>query len=308
MSMSYIKHLLGIVLIASVGFAAQAQQDVMFTQYMFNGLALNPAYAGSHNALSATALIRKQWVGIDGAPFSQTLSVHSPFKDERMGVGFQVVNDKIGISKETNLYGAYSYWIPVGAGRLSMGLQAGINLFGTDFSQLDLKHDSDIDFSQGNLSELKPNFGAGLYYYTERLYLGLSVPRLVENKFGDDAAGNTFQQARHYFLTGGYVFDLGPNWKFKPNFLIKTVPGAPVELDLNANFLFIEKLWMGVSWRSFDSFDLLAQFFITDQLSLGYAYDITTTKLRGYTSGSHELMLNYVFKFSEDKMLTPRYF
>lgn len=292
-----------------LGFSAMvfAQQDVHFTQYMFNGLALNPAYAGSHDALSTTFLFRKQWVGIDGAPSTQTLSAHAPFISERVGVGLQLVRDQIGVSDETNIYGSYSYWIPVANDtRLSMGLQAGATILNTQFSNLNTVDSQDPDF-ESNIKGAKPNFGTGVYLYSKRYYVGASVPRILQSTFNSDGTVN-YKQQRHYFITGGYVFDAGPHVKLKPNVLVKVVGGAPIEADLNLNALFVDRLWLGVSWRSFDSFDFLAEYLITKQLRIGYAYDLSLTPLRNHNSGSHEIMLNYIFDFRDTKMLTPRYF
>lgn len=299
---------ISIVVLALLGLKANAQQDVMFTQYMFNAMALNPAYAGSHDALNVTALGRKQWVNIDGAPLSMTLSAHTPINPHPMGVGLQVINDRIGIVKETIVYGSYAYWIKTSAkGRLSFGLQAGANFFKADYNELKLKHSNDQVFT-GAPSTTKPNFGAGIYYYTDRFYLGLASPRLVEHSIQNGNDKESFKQRRHQFLSAGYVFDLNPNWKFKPNLLIKHVEGSPVEFDINANFLLAEKLWLGASWRSFDSFDFLTQFLVTEQLSIGYSYDLTLTKLASFNKGSHELMVSYLFKYNGDKILTTRYF
>ena len=306
----YFKILFVSILFCGSFFHGVAQQDVQFTQYMFNGLAINPAYAGSQDALSLTAIGRKQWVGIDGAPNSYTFSAHTPINPHSIGVGLQVTNDRIGPFNETAIYGSGAYWIKAGKkARLSMGLQIGVNLLRADFDELLLQNPGDQLFSTNTSTSTSPNVGAGLYYYTDRLYIGLSTPRIVRNELdlGDGDADN-FQRARHFFLSSGYVFNINPNWKFKPNVLIKYVEGSPVQADINANFLFIERLWLGVSWRSFDSFDFLAQFYITPQLSVGYAYDLTTTRLSEVNSGSHELMVNYLLKFKHDRILTTRYF
>lgn len=305
--MKKIKLILSIAAIIGCSSISFAQQDVQFTQYMFNGLALNPAYAGSHDALSATLLFREQWVNIDGRPRTQTFSIHTPFISERIGVGLQLIQDKVGIFKTTNVNGSYSYWIPTGKNsRLAMGLQAGVTVLNSNFDDLQLVDQNDDDFT-GNVQGTKPNFGAGLYHYSRKHYVGVSAPRLFNNTFESDGSAD-FKQIRHFYATGGYVIDFGPNFKLKPNVLLKMVQGAPLEADLNLNALFVEKFWLGVSWRSFDSFDILAEYLITPQLRIGYAYDITLTDLRKHTSGSHEFMLNYIFNFGNDKLLTPRYF
>lgn len=289
------------------------QQEAMFTQYMFNGLAINPAYAGSHQTLEFTALAREQWTGLDGAPSTQTFTAHSPLKNRSIGLGLSVIHDKIGVTSQFGVYGAYSYRIQFNnKGVLSMGLQAGFTQYQEDLTKLQgsIRDPNDPNFSQDQISKFMPNFGAGLYYYTQRFYMGLSSPYLVQNKLDNiETAYSEARQKRHYFYTTGYVFDLSRSVKFKPNLLFKVVEGAPLEIDINANFLFQELLWLGVSYRSFDSFDAIVQLNVTEQFSIGYAYDFaTTTELKRLHSGSHELMLNYRLKPPRRRMLTPRYF
>lgn len=285
-----------------------AQQQVMFTQYMFNGLVLNPAYAGSHGSISATALSRIQWVGVDGAPNTQTFSIHSPVPGKEIGIGAFFVRDNIGVTTDNNFFLSYSYKIQTSRGSLSMGMHGGLSSSSVDYNQLGLS-DSDL---QGSESNLKPNFGAGLYYLSDRFYAGLSTPYILRNKSSDTGGSlpqeiNT-DQVQHFYLTSGMIFDLSPLIKLKPSVLVKAVSGAPMEFDLNASVLFDEKLWVGVSYRSFDSIDLLLELQLNNQLRLGYAYDITTSDLRQVNSGSHEIMLNYRFVFAKSKIVTPRYF
>lgn len=285
-----------------------AQQDAMFTQYMFNGLALNPAYAGSHDAISASLLYRNQWVNVDGAPNTGAFALHSPLGNDKIAIGVQAVRDQIGISKETIANVSAAYRLPLSErAKLSFGLSAGINMLDYNFNDLELGSVNDAFFDpSNNIKDNKANVGAGLYYYTNNTFLGVSVPRLLQNDFGDGV--ETFTQKRLLYVHGGHVFNLNPNLKFKPNALIKATSNAPVEVDLNANFLFIDKIWAGVSWRSFESVDLIARLLVTEQLSLGYSYDITTNDLRDNSKGSHEFMLNYLFSFQKKKMLSPRYF
>jgi len=294
-------------MLMTVGYMAHGQQQVMFTQYMFNGLALNPAYAGSHETVSITALAREQWTGIDGAPSTQTLSVHSPVFNKRIGLGLLVLHDKIGVTEQTGVYAAYSYKIPfVNGANLALGLQAGVNMYDARFSEV-----SDVNpvFATGDVQETHPNFGFGAYYFTDRFYAGISIPQLAQNTFDRDNEDSDSKIVRHYFANAGYVIDLDQNLKLKPNILVKAVEGAPVEFDVNANLLIHEVIWVGVSWRSFDSFDALFQLQVTDRLQFGYAYDFaTTTDLRRVNGGSHELMLNYRFTFNKSRIVTPRYF
>lgn len=287
-----------------------AQQEVMFTQYMFNGLALNPAYAGSHEVVSMTGIARQQWIGLDGAPSTQTFSIHSPIKSNRIGIGLLLLHDKIGPINRYNVSGSYAYRIPLKHGKLAMGLRAGMNLYKIDYSQ---QNQNDPAFRR-SISAYQPNFGAGLYYYTDRFYAGFSVPQLLERTYDqyeiDLTDVNTDSRlVRHYFFTTGYVIDLNQNLKLKPSTLLKVVEGAPIQLDLNANLLVMEVLWVGLSWRSFDSVDGILQLQLTDRLQFGYAYDFSTTsEVRSVNSGSHEISLNYQFTIGHKKAISPRYF
>ncbi|MDH5368280.1 MAG: type IX secretion system membrane protein PorP/SprF [Cyclobacteriaceae bacterium] len=283
------------------------QQQVMFTQYMYNYLAMNPAYAGSHETISATALIREQWTGMEGAPSSQTFSIHSPINYQRMSLGLLVLNDNIGVTNQTGIYASYAYRIPVSdKGKLSFGLQGGLSTYNARFSEVSI---TDPTFSNGNIKEMHPNVGFGLYYNTSRLYAGISTPQLIQNIFDKSNPDSDSKILRHYFTAVGYVFPLNRSLKLKPNVLIKMVDGAPMQIDINANLLIKEIVWIGFSWRSLDSIDGLFQIQVTDQLQFGYAYDfITTTDLSRVNNGSHEIMLNYKFNFYKIRVITPRYF
>ena len=287
-----------------------AQQDAMFTQYMFNGLALNPAYAGSHEAIRTTFLHRNQWTQIDGAPNTTTLSIHTP-ANERIGLGFQLAHDKIGVSQQTvaNISGAYMMPLS-GSAKLSFGLSIGLDNLQYNYSDLDLYSTNDVFFdASNNINESKMNVGAGLFYHSDKTFVGISVPKLLENEYGEEVA--SVIQSRHYFIYAGHIIDLHPNLKFKPNVLFKAVEGAPLEADLNANFLFIDRIWAGVSWRSFESIGLMTQLNVTEQFGIGYAYDIVTNDIvtsDNKRTGSHEFMLTYLFSFKKKAMLSPRYF
>lgn len=289
------------------GGGLMAQQQVMFTQYMFNGLALNPAYAGSQESLSLTALAREQWRGVEGAPSTQTFSAHSPLREGKIGLGLLFLHDQIGLTNQTGVYGSYAYRISFsGSKTLSMGLQAGFSHFNARYSKLS---ETDPAFAGQDVKELHPNFGFGLYYTTNRWYVGASVPQLAENIFDRKDRNSAINQVRHYFLSAGYVMDLNENLKLKPNLLVKAVGGAPLEFDLNANLLIKNLIWVGASWRSMESIDALVQLQLTDQLQLGYAYDFATTAaLHSINAGSHELMLNYRMGLFKRKIITPRYF
>lgn len=288
-------------------FASFGQQQAMFTQYMFNALAINPAYAGSQETLSATALMREQWTGLDGAPSTQTFSIHAPVKDQKMGLGFLFLHDKIGVTNQTGAYLSYAYKISfLNGGKLSMGLQGGFTKFNAKFS---LVSATDPSFSSGDVVEWQPNVGGGLYYSTNRFYAGVSVPQLMQTTFDRDNKNSNSKLLRHYFASAGYVFHLNESLKLKPNVLAKYVQGAPFEIDLNANLLIKETVWVGFSWRSFDSIDAILQLQVNQRLQIGYAYDFATTNdIRKVNSGSHELMLNYRLPVFRDRIVTPRYF
>ncbi|SNT20867.1 type IX secretion system membrane protein, PorP/SprF family [Ekhidna lutea] len=283
-----------------------AQQQAMFTQYMFNAVAINPGVVGTHKSLSVTALLREQWVGIEGAPSTQTLSVHSPLLNDRVGLGLLFVNDQIGITRQNSLFGAYAYRVNFGSGTLSLGLQAGFSNYKSNQNELN-PNNPDMSLTENYNSGLKPNFGSGAYFYTDRLYLGFSVPMLVNHNFFDDGDSGK-DQRKHYFMMAGYVIPLSSSLMLKPNILVKGVEGAPVEFDLNANLLIEQIIWVGVSYRSFDSIDALLELQINSQLKLGYAHDFTTSDLKRANRGTHEIMLNYVFAFKNKKTITPRYF
>lgn len=289
--------------------SARAQQQVMYTQYMFNGIVLNPAYAGSHESMSLTAIARKQWTGMDGAPGTETFTAHTPLKNDRVGLGLIFSHDHIGVTHQYNVNIAYSYWIPVAGGKLAFGLQGGFSNYNNAFADLYVGAQGDIDPNfASNVNVFSPTIGSGLYFYTDKLYLGFSSPQLItyQSHLGETAYT---RQARHYFLTGGYVFDITPSLKYKPGFLLKMVEGAPAQFDINSHLLFREVLWTGVSYRSMESMSALLQVQLTDQLRFGYSYDFPMGRtLSRVNSGSHELMLNYSFTFYKSGYVSPRYF
>jgi len=295
---------------------AKAQQQVMFTQYMFNPLAINPAYAGSHETADMTLLAREQWVGFEGAPSTQTFSFHSPIPNKKIGLGALIMHDKIGVTNQYSGYLAYAYKISfddtratlrtTNRGTLSLGIQAGFDSYDARFSQI---NSFDPTFINGDIKSTLFNVGFGIWYNTDRLYAGLSVPQLLKNTFDKENTLSESKQERHYFISGGYVIDLNQDIKFKPNTLLKVVKGAPVQVDLNANFLFREVFWAGLQWRSFESIDLILQFLVTERLSIGYSYDFSTTReLSSVNSGSHEFMVGYSFILNKSRIVSPRFF
>lgn len=272
-----------------------AQQRPVYSQYMFNGLALNPAYAGSQKQLSATAVYRDQWVNFDGAPTTKTFSIHTGFREKKVGVGLMVASEEIGVHKDLSLYGYYSYKIVMDKGVLSMGLQAGFNNLQSDFSKLNLDDPSDI-FLTTNLKKFNPNFGTGLFYSTSTAYIGASVPYIVNNKVVNttsDDKESLAREARYYFITAGKVFDLSHRLKLKPSTLLRVQEGAPFGMDVNANVIIDDIVNLGASYRSGDSMIFLFELKLNENFRFGYAYDYVTSDLGAYTNGSHEIMLNY---------------
>ncbi|NJO68963.1 MAG: type IX secretion system membrane protein PorP/SprF [Bacteroidetes bacterium] len=285
----------------------KAQQDPMYSQYMFNMLALNPAYAGSKGALSMTGLYRNQWVGIKGAPVTQTFFAHSPAFTEKVGLGLSLINDKIGPIRQTMLFGDYSYTINITeTTRLALGLKAGVNFLKTHFSDLDVI-ETDETFQDLSIKP-QPNFGFGVYYYSDKFFVGFSSPKLIKNTIDQELDYSKLTLRQHYFLSGGYVITLNDQFKLKPTALLKMTGGAPASVEMNASVLYKDRFWMGLGHRFGDSFNTILQFKATNQLSLGYCFEYTMSKLIRYNSGTHEMMLTYDFIFKKDRIISPRYF
>jgi len=314
--MKLFKHL-SIAILLLAGAAATAQQLPQFTQYMYNTIAINPAYAGSRETLSIVGLHRSQWAGLQGAPETQTLSVHSPLRNENIGLGFSFINDQLGFENFSYMYADFSYTVQTGENtRLAFGAKAGVTHFNLD-QELFAGSDPTIDPGDPVLAEIatrwSPNVGAGLYWHSNRWYLGLSAPRLLNtdnvNAQGD-AQNDIAIERVSYYLTGGYVFDLSANTKLKPAFLVKTTNGASPSLDLTANFLFYEKFWAGVGYRinnNAASLGGIVDFQVSKQLRIGYAYEYPLSDIRFYTSGTHEFLLMFEV-FKSKRVKSPRYF
>lgn len=299
------------LLIATLGFINEviAQQDAQYTQYMYNPMNVNSAYAGSRDVLSVFGMHRTQWVGLDGAPVTNTFSLHTPIKDGKFGLGFSVVNDKIGPCDENSISIDFAYRITLSNSILSFGLKGTADLLNVDYTKLDIYVPTDPQFENNIDNRFSPNVGAGIYWYSDKYYLGLSVPNFLETKHYDD---NNFsalaREKMHYYLMGGYVFDLSPSIKFKPALLTKMVSGAPLQLDITANFMYNEKFILGGAYRWDAAASLMAGFQVSDKILLGYAYDMETTKLANYNSGSHEIFLRFELFNSSVKAINPRFF
>ena len=290
---------------------ALGQQDPMFTQYMFNQQVINPAYAGTWENMGFLVMGRHQWAGMDGAPHTYTFSAQSPVKNEKIALGLNVISDQAGKEKRMSVFGDYSYRLRVNEKTwFRMGLKFGFSHYSHNLSLHQLYPGTNDPLFMGDIGHrFMPNFGIGTFLYGEKFYLGLSAPKLVHNEMSNDYNNySTVAEWRHYFLTGGYVFDLGTYLKFKPTFMLKAVKNAPLSYDLTGNFLLGEKFWLGGMYRSGDSFGFIAQWIIDKQLRLGYAMDFTLSKLQNYQNGTHELMISYELSSLRRKWTSPRYF
>lgn len=289
------------------GVSSFAQQDAQFTQYMYNTININPAYAGSRGALSMFALYRTQWVGLDGAPVTSTVSVNTPINESNVGVGVSLVNDKIGPTTENIISADVSYSIQTSESwKLSLGVKATANLFDLDPTKLNPVDAGDPTLQ--NYSKFSPNIGAGAYFHSDKAYVGLSVPAFIETNRYDDNEVAIYKEKINYYLIAGYVFNFGDTVKFKPATLVKMVEGAPLQVDASANFMFFDKLTLGVSYRWSAAMSAMAGFQVSDGLYIGYGYDHETTNLNNYNSGSHEIYLRYELFSNISKMTTPRFF
>ena len=289
------------------GVLSYAQQDAQFTQYMYNTININPAYAGSRGALSMFALHRTQWVGLDGAPVTNTVSLNTPINQSNLGLGVSLINDKIGPTTENTISADLSYTMQTSeTWKLSFGIKATANLFDLDPSKLNPVDATDPSLQ--NYNKFSPNIGAGLYLHSDNAYVGFSVPNFIETNRYDDNEVAIFKEKISYYLIAGYVFDFNDYVKFKPAMLTKMVEGAPLQVDVSGNFMFYDKLMLGVSYRWSASVSAMAGFQVSDGLYIGYGYDRETTNLDNYNSGSHEIFLRYELFKNISKITTPRFF
>ncbi len=290
---------------------SSAQQLPQFTQYMYNTIAINPAYAGSRDALSIVALNRNQWAGFDGGPETQTFSIHSPLRNEKIGLGLSLINDKSGFENFTYVYADFSYTIEANDEvNVSFGLKAGMTYYKLADELYNLTEVDQDHYFDERLNRWNSNFGAGILFHSDKWYAGLSIPKLINHDLNNKTDYKALETV-HYYAIGGYVFELSDNLKLKPSFMFKYTKGAPFSTDLTANFLFSEKFWLGGSYRfsgEQQAIGALVDFQVSDQFRVGYTYEIPTGEIRPYTSGSHEILLMYEFKFMKRKQKSPRYF
>lgn len=305
------KKIIIIIFVVALNITAKAQQDQMISQYMFNGLFLNPAYAGSHKYFTSSLLHRSQWVDFPGAPKTYILAIDGllPTKGENMGVGLMVGHDKIGATEQTDIYANYAYQLKLSKGRLAFGLKAGASNYVFNNNAI-VWDEGDVNFATKRTAWL-PKFGFGTYYFADNWYAGISVPTLMaydaNRNFGVDVNEASFLN-RHYYLYGGYVFKLNEKFKLKPSTLVKYLPAAPVQADINLNLLYNDQFWIGASYRSNSAIVFMVEYQTNARFRVGYAYDLTTTRIRNYSTGTHEIMIGYDFGKDLIKVKTPRYF
>jgi len=307
-----------IIILISVIFistATKAQYDAMFTQYMFNEMYINPAYTGSKEAMSINLTHRQQWVNFPGRPITTSFTVHGPLANNKMGLGISVLNEQIGKLSRNLVYLNYAYRVKIGEnGNLSFGIMGGIHNQVNKLSELKPTEIGDAQISQNTPNIISPNFGSGIYYYTKKFYVGISIPRMIDDSYLFNSTGGIIKSTKidpnkfHYYFTIGNVFDVNENLKIKPQAMLKMVQNAPIQYDLNVNFLIKNKIWAGVSYRSGADVSALIGVQVNSQFLVNYSYDYALTKIQKYSQGSHEITLGYLFSYKQRKVVTPRYF
>jgi type IX secretion system PorP/SprF family membrane protein len=305
------KKIIFLTLLAISSLFVQAQQEIMVSQYMFNGLFINPAYAGSHKYFSTTLLHRSQWVDFEGAPKTFIVSIDGPISNEKMGLGFSVAHDKIGVTSQTDFSANYAYKVKLGAGKLSFGIKGGLSNYSANTNELKVWDENDQILADDNQSQFLPKFGFGTYYSTEKWYAGVSIPTLLAYESGQAFSFNVDKSSflrKHFLINGGYVFDLNEKLKLKPSTLIKYVKSAPIEMDINCSVLYNETIWLGVSYRTNDAIVGIIEYQANKRFRVGYSYDFTLTEIGDYSSGSHEIMIGYDLGKDLINVKTPRFF
>lgn len=313
--MKIINKIAAIIIFTITALHTTAQQAPMYTHYMYNTMVVNPAYAGSRDALTVSALHRSQWVGFEGAPSTQTLTLHAPLRNEHIGLGLAVMKDKIGPVSFSSVTANFAYIMRVSRNaKLALGLSAGANMIQADLNTLALDQQNDPAFLNNINNKISPDFGFGAYYSRERFYAGLSIPNLIENNYSNsnDALGNKLsgKDQRHYFIIAGTMLKVSNSLSFKPTTLIKVTAGAPIQADITGSFIIMDKFLLGAMYRTGDATGALIGFDLTNQLHIGYSYDwsigLSTAK---YNQGSHEVLIRYDFLLKNKKQIhTPRYF
>jgi type IX secretion system PorP/SprF family membrane protein len=316
-NMTAIKASVILLLVLVVGTSAKvsAQYDAMFTQYMNNEMFINPAYAGSKEALAITALHRQQWVGMDGRPITTTFTIHGPMLANKMGIGLSILNEKLGVSNRNLIYLNYAYRIRTGErGFLSFGLMGGVHLQSHRFNDVQLDQIDDPNFAANTRTIATPNFGFGINYYTDKFYFGIAIPRLIDDHLTIGENAEVMKEigfkpeSFHYYLTIGRVFTVTENFKLKPNLMMKAVLNAPMQFDINLSSLIMEHLWLGVSYRTGSDISAMVGVQISPRFLINYSYDYPLTELKKFSSGSHEIVLSALFGYRGKKIVSNRYF
>ena len=285
-----------------------SQQEAQYSQYMYNTISVNPAYAGSRNVLSVLALHRSQWVGFDGAPTTSTFSINTPIPETNLGFGISAISDRIGPTEQNTFSGDISYTIRLNEKtNLSFGVKGTASFFSFDQYKVTPFQANDPKWRSVS-TRLSPNFGVGTFLHSDQYYLGVSIPNIMESNFYNDNDIAINSQRMNYYLIGGYVFDVSNSIKFKPAVVSKIVTGAPVQLDLSGNAMFMNKFVLGAAYRWDAAVSGLAGFQVNDALFIGYSYDFDTTSLSRYNFGSHEVFIRYEFVYKKDKLVSPRFF
>ena len=310
------KRLIIIFVVLSAGMLhsrkSYSQHDPMFTNYMWNEMYINPAYAGSREALSLVALHRQQWVGMDGAPITQTLSLHGPFFENRAGLGLSFLHEGIGVSNESSFMGTFAYHIQTSeTARLSFGLSGGVITLREKLSEIETRTPGDVHFLTNTPLIVMPNSSFGMYYYTKKFYVGFSTPRMITNVItpGTWKVDNTLNVKNiHYHLISGYVFDLQDGIKLKPTMMLRSIYAAPIEISTSVNVFFKDRIWAGLAYRTGNSISVLLAVQVNPYLRFGYSYDYTASRLSKFNSGSHEINIGYDYPLGKRKTVSPRLF
>ena len=299
-----------VLLIISSGLA-QAQTYPGFSQYLTNGMVINPAYAGSRGTMSTLFSIRKQWTQVAGSPLFQTVSAHAPMKNNRVALGVLYNRQSFGVTVLQNLYGTYAYHIPVGNGRLSFGIQGGADLSNSNYVGIYTSTPNDPAFTESVSSSVLPNFGAGVYFYSNSVFLGASVPAFLSYRESGSSPElkvyHSFQNYDMLFLAGGLI-TFTESFRFKPSLLVKYSLSRPMEIDFNVNFIIADLIWLGASYRlAEESVIGIFEIQLNQQLKMGYSYDYQMGSLSSFSKGTHEMLLRYEFGYKVSAA-SPRYF
>ena len=298
------------ILVLSFPLQLLGQLFPLSDHYVYDALAINPAFAGCHDALSATISYRNQWVGFKDSPKSQMLSAHTPFDNDRIGLGLLIEKNSIGIFKETNLIGNYAYRMELYDGKLALGLGFGVTVYNIAWNELDATDANDIQLMNNSTSAVLPAFSVGTYYYTKKYFIGISLPLFLSHELNQSTGNykikNDFSEY-NYFFTGGYKVGISPHVKLLPSLLIKYHPNHVIQIDYNAQISLKDRIWIGIGYRNSDMLIGMLQCQLNDQLRMAYSYDFDFGSIGKYKNGSHEIVLSYVFSYAR-KVMGPRHF